>query len=290
MPCPPSPLALPVPRSATALMQLLQLLVGREGHRHWCGGTLPPEKLAAFAAKMAARYPILRNARQRAYDRKRGRAVVHFVAFPAGGQVHWWLLSDAGVGGLADAASPDAHVSRDAMSADGHVTYADYVLLYATKNAPHAVLDKKTGRSRQRWRHTSSWTWRMQGRVVSEVRASIDRCCVALEYGAEAADGRPGWGLRELLAAQRRRPLFAGVRSQVIELHRYARDQWAPRRPVWLARHPELARRYGKAAGALLPLQEVVANRLPLMRRLKIYDEPRQTLADLVATPHTAAR
>ena len=45
----PELLPLRVSRSETALLQLLELLVGREGRRWWRGGTL-----AGFVAKMVA--------------------------------------------------------------------------------------------------------------------------------------------------------------------------------------------------------------------------------------------
>ncbi len=129
-----SVLDLPVPRSQTALMQLLQLLVGRERYRYWCGGTVRKDKLAAFAEKMSKRYALTRNARQRSYDRKRGLACVQLLVRPAvGDNVQWWLVSTAGKGGLADPASPDAQVARHADSKAGHVVVDDYVLLYTTK-------------------------------------------------------------------------------------------------------------------------------------------------------------
>src|ERR1700754_920486 len=146
----PTPLSLPVPRSATALMQHLQLLAGREGHRHWCGGVVDAQKFSGFVAKMASRYPICKTTRQRTYDRTRGRAVVHLVAQPIdGARIVWWLLSDAGVGGLADCSMPDAHVAADAMSADGHIVFGDYVLLYATKREQRTVVDARTGRPKR---------------------------------------------------------------------------------------------------------------------------------------------
>lgn len=274
------PLDLAVPRSATALMQQLQLLVGRERHRIWCGGTIAPGKLAGFAAKINSRYPIGRSTSQRAYDRRRGRAVVHFLAIPHGGSVAWWLVSDRGAGGLADPAAPDAGVARDAMSAHAHIVYADYVLLYASKREPRAVPDRRSG-TKTIFKQVSSWTWKLRGEVMSELRAGIDTCCARLEYGDEGGPGRPAWGLRGLLAAQRSRPLFSGVRTQVLELHRYARDAWRPQRSRWLARHPELARRYGASAGALRPIADILTNRLPKMSRVLVYDDPPRTLRSL---------
>lgn len=163
-----SALDLPVPRNLTALLQHLQRLIGIEGHQQWCGGTIAVDKLPAFVRKMEQRYPIRRTTRERSYDRRRGRAVMHMIVYPldharcellrtsadtasspvdilaptqphdiardsADGTVAWWLVSSTGAGGLLDALMPDAHVSRDAMSATSHITFRDYVLLYASK-------------------------------------------------------------------------------------------------------------------------------------------------------------
>jgi|SRR5689334_22755265 len=274
----PDPLTIAVPRNRTALMQLLQLLVGREKYLYWCGGVLERKKLTKFASKMAARYPILRNTRQRSYDRTRDLAVVQFVAFPNSNQVHWWLLSSAGAGGLADPGMPDASVSHNAMDADHHLTLGDYVLLYATKREPHTVTDRRSNRERVILKDTSTWTWKLRRDVMTEIRTSIDECCKRIDYGHEGSSSQNPWGLRGLLAAQRRRPLFAGVRNQVIDLHRYARDEWEPCRKVWIGRHSALAARFGQTAGALRPLNEVLTDYLPKMPRLPVYDEPRLTL------------
>lgn len=272
------PLHLLVPRNATGLMQLLQLLVGREHHRYWCGGIVPAAKLPAFVKKMAVRYPLSRNARQRSYDRKRGLAVVHFIAFPVATGVAWWLLSCEGKGGLADPASPDAHVAHDAMTAAHHIEFGDYVLLYANKRAPTKVVDKKTGKEKTVSTSLSTWTWKLRRPVVSELAAAIEAECRTLSYGAE---GAKAWGLRGLLERLRHRPLFSGVRNQVIELHRQARDNWERRRPAWREGHPQYVKQYGELAGALIPLKEVMASRLPIMPRLKVYDDPPKRLRDL---------
>jgi hypothetical protein len=39
---------------------------------------------------------------------------------------------------------PDAHVARDAMHADGHITVGDYVLLYATKTFSSRAIERAT--------------------------------------------------------------------------------------------------------------------------------------------------
>lgn len=286
----PSPLELIVPRNGTAVLQHLQRLVGREGHRRWCGGFIAAHKVPHFLNKMADRYPILRNTRERSYDRHRGRAVVHLVMCPPLGiDLHapapallWWLLSDEGTGGLADPASPDAHVARNAMSGIGHVQVHDYVFLYATKRQPHSVTDRRTGIVRRFWADTSTWTWKIQQSVMSEIRTSINSCCNALELGAEPTPERVGWGLRGLLAAQRARPLFSGVRNQVIGLHQHARDTWATHRPAWVATHPQVSEAIGRDAGALRSVEDIMLHHLPTMRQLRIYGTPPRSIGDLV--------
>lgn len=283
------PFGLAVPRNQTALMQHLQLLAGREGHRMWCGGVIDRAKLAVFVTKMAVRYPIARSTRQRTYDRTRGVAVVHFVVYPVGEKVHWWLLSDSGKGGLADPASEDARVACDAMSADGHITFGDYVLLYATKREWRELECPKTKKSRGFHKQTSTWTWKLRSEIVRELKLGVERCCEHLEYGSEGGNGHKAWGLRGLLASTRTRPLFSGVRSQVLGLHREAIDLWKPRQKLWCDRHSGYVKQYGQAAGALIPVRELLATRMPKMIRIRVFDDPPMTLADLVTAIPTVA-
>ncbi|CAG9179194.1 hypothetical protein [Cupriavidus pinatubonensis] len=278
-----SPLDLAVPRNKTALMLQLQFLVCRTGYRMWCGGVICRTKLAAFITKMAARYPITRSTRQRTYDRKRGIAVVHFMAYAVGDKVHWWLLSDAGKGGLADKSSEDARVARDAMSADGHIIFGDYVLVYATKREWREVQCPKTKKPRGFHKQTSTWTWKLRTEVMRELKHGIELCCEHLEYGSEGGNGKKAWGLRGLLATMRSRPLFSGVRSQVLELHRDARDLWKPRRPLWCERYPAHVEKYKQNAGALTPIGVVMANELPKIPRMKVYAQPPETLRGIIA-------
>jgi hypothetical protein len=285
-----SPFELLVPRNGTAVLQHLQRLVGREGHQRWCGGTIPLLKVPGFLEKMADRYPILRNTRERSYDRRRGRAVVHLVvSAPFGTTAHtpppallWWLLSDEGTGGLADPAAPDAHVARDAMSGAGHIQVHDYVLMYATKRQPHEVADRRTGKVRRIWADTSTWTFKIQQSVMTEIRTSINVCCAGLEFGGNPSPERAGWGLRGLLAAQRARPLFSGVRNQVITLHEYARETWDPHRPAWVAAHPRVSKEAEHSAGRLCSVEEIMLHHLPIMRQLKTYDTPPRSIGDLL--------
>ena len=261
-------------------MQHLQSLVSRQGYVYWCGGSIEPAKLEEFAMKMSARYRVALSPRMRAYDRKRGRALVSFVVFPHGDKVLWWLLSDGGAGGLADPTSPDFHVSRHAMRADGHLVFEDYVLVYATKKSPRTVVDARSGKAIEILKNVSTWTWKIRSPVMAKLKADVDGYSQRLDYGKEPDENGDGWGLRRFLVGQRRRPLFAGVRWQIIALHRYAKDAWQPRRGDWVARHAKLAASYGKRAGTLMPMERV-QQQLPRMIRERVYDEPPLTIRAL---------
>lgn len=308
-----SALDLRLPANVTGLLQLLQRLVCT-GARQYCAATVSLTKLSDFLRRMEQRYPILRNTRERTYDRQRGRAVMHMIVFPFGHTIHseprsqasiepsswsvrdeimacrqrpmsesrvaWWLLSGSGSGGLLDPEAPDAHVSKDAMSAHGHIVVGEYVLAYATKREPRSVLDQRTGRSRTILKDTSTWTWKLREEVIKELRACVDDCCARLDYGTVPGVDAVGGGLRGLLAGLQHRPLFAGVRNQVIALHRYARDAWEGRRRAWVAAHPVLAAEQGSAAGKLPPVADVIAG-LPRMVRLPVYDDSPSRVLDL---------
>lgn len=281
-------LDLPVPRSACALMQHLQFLVSRQGYLYWCGGSIEPEKLADFVQKMHARYRVALSPRMRAYDRQCGRALASLVVFPHGDKVLWWVLSDGGAGGLADPTAPDFRVSRHAMRADGHVVFDDYVLVYATKTSPRMVLDARSGTAIEILKDVSTWTWKIRSPVVTQLKADVDAYCKKLDYGKEPDAKGAGWGLRCFLLEQRQRPLFAGVRWQVVGLHRYAKDAWQPRRGDWVARHAKLATIYGNRAGTLTPIERVT-HQLPRMIRERIYDSPALTIRDLCVPKDAAA-
>src|SRR5471032_2735768 len=179
-------LQIKIPRNKTVLMQQLQLLVFRR-HYWWCSGIINVAKLGGFVAKMAARYPLARTARGRAYDRTKGLAAFHFIAYPLeNGLVAWWLLSDDGKGGLNDSATPDAHVAKNAMAADGHITFTDYVLHYAHKKSPRRLPDNKTGRDKLVFKDVSTWTWKLSDTALNETKASIEQAAVNFEYGTES--------------------------------------------------------------------------------------------------------
>jgi hypothetical protein len=287
-----SALQLPVPRNGTATMQLIQRLVGRDSHRHWCGGEISLTKTPAFLEKMVDRYPqVLRNARGRSYDRTRGKAAMHMIVCPPVGSalsgapptLQWFLLSDGGKGGLADETSPDFRVSRNAMASAHHVIASDYVLVYGTKRQARIVPGRRREEMQTVWRSTSTWSWRIRSDIVVEIRAAIQSCCHDLQFGAEAAADRAGSGLCGLLGAQRSRPLFAGVRNQIVDLYRYAREEaWPPYRSAWLQCHPKIAREQGSSAGQILSIHELTKYHLPTMSRIVLYAAPPMTVGDLL--------
>lgn len=275
-----SALELRIPRSQTALMQLLQLHTVN-GYRWWCGGEIVPAKVPAFATKFSGRYPVLRSERGRAYDRKKGLAACHLILFPLpGGKLAWWLMTTDGRGGLGDPATPDAHIARNVMVADGHITLGDYVLHYATKRERRKLVDARTGKPVAFDKDVSTWTWKIAEEPYNEVKASLERAANELQYGSEQEGNLAG--VCGILACQRSRPLFAGVRNQVVELHRYAGEVWNRVRPKWRAQHGQLAALHGVTAGALRPIGEVLAKDLPKMRRLPVYERPAPTLGDLL--------
>lgn len=311
-------LDLRVPRNTTALLQLLQRLVGIEQYRYYCAGVCPLRKLSGFVRKMEARYPIARSARGRAYDRQRGRAAVQLIVFPPidkrvsesrnsgvlslgdgsrsnarivealhkrmdSAQVQWWLVSTEGEGGLADPRSPDEHVARDATLSDQHVVYGDYVLVYAHKKSPREITDRRGGRTKKVLKDESTWTWKMRGDVVRDVRAMIDECCSDLDFGWEPTGQSGGRGLRGLLYAQRSRPLFSGVRTQVLELERYARDEWRPRAALWRAMNSRAVEQLARSEGEFRPIHELLSTCMPKMIRQAIYESPPLLIRDLLS-------
>lgn len=271
-----------IPRSLTGLMQLLRRYAGIEEYRQYCSGQIAQDRLTGFLAKMEERYPALtRSFRSRCSDRQRGMARMQMIVWPMYPKaadhansplerIHaaahpprpsewlWWLLSTDGDGGLCDPAVPDFHVARDAMLAEYHIAVQDYVLMYQHKRKI-VTIRPRNGRERTVMRGTSTWTWSIQASVMRQLRAEIDAC------------GRRGFGVAGMLAAQRQRPLFAGVRNQVIELHRYARDS--------------VGRLNSKQAHEMMSLPLVLEHHLPKMVALPVYGEVPVLVRDLIERP-----
>lgn len=226
-------LNLKIPRNITALMQLLQLHV-LNGHRHWCGGVVSSAKLEAFVRKMGKRYPITRSTRGRTYDRAKHLAAVHLVIWPLSDSlVQWWLLSSGGRGGLADLSMEDAHVSQNAMSKSGHLIFQDYVLSYASKSEAVPLVDAKSKRNKTFIRQSSTWTWSITKPALAEIEAAIE----SVVRGSPHRIGQ----VQNYLGYQKVRPQFAGVRTQVHALCRYADDMWRrlygpPSTQLWISK------------------------------------------------------
>lgn len=273
----PDPLSIRVPASKTGLMSLLQTIVAH-GATYWVGGQVAPEKLPRLAEKFASAYPICRDAGGRTYDKSIGRAVVTLVVFP-GSKASWWLLSTPGKGGLADQNAPDFKLVKNALAADEHIVFEDYRLVYASKKEKKEVLDRKTGSKKVIFSKLSTWTWQMTKEAMGECRAAISEQCRNLAWGVRDPDKKP-YGVRTYLAQQARRPLFSGVRSQVLELNRYAHEQWGGVLALWRSRNPRFVARDGERAGTLVPLNEVVAN-LAKMKRLPVYGDVPSTIRSI---------
>lgn len=271
------------PTGKTTLMQYLQTLVIR-GYNWWVGGVSHPSKFERLVRKFAAVYPLHRDERGRSYDRTLGKACVTLVFFPTDQGVAWWLLSSGGKGGLYPAGAapgPDAHIAKNARAQTGHITFEDYVLLYAHKKDARTVKDARTGREKQILKDMSTWTWKLNDQTANEVRALMAREARGLAYGDEPRGDKPAYGLRGLLYYQRQRPLFSAVRAQVLQFHREARELWAPRRKRWLQIHSDLAERYGERAGELMTVGELTKKHLPKMSRFKVFADESRTLASL---------
>lgn len=246
-----------VPRSQTAVMQLLQLYV-QTGHFYWTSGTVERAKLARLAAKLEESFRISRDAPGRAYDRRGKRASVHLVVLDAdSGVLPWVLVSTAGRGGLADPDTPQVGPVYDTRVRGQYLRWSHYELLHAPKAIKRKKLAKfkraDHGREREvseeriETVHVTTWTWRIDPQRVREHEALL----------ASLAKHRDAGGLQAAVAALAQMPLFGGVRGQVLKLHAEAR-------------------KLGAKAGLVLDLP-----RLPFMRRLPIYADPPATLYSL---------
>jgi hypothetical protein len=179
---------------------------------------------------------------------------LHFLAYlHRDGTLFWIIVSTIGVGGLCDPKAAAGETPKDATRRDEKIEFEDYELVYV-----HKLFRDRDKKSRS----SSTWTWRLRESVYSEIVAAI-------EHETRHYDAR---GVRGILAAQRQRPLFSGTRKQVIGLHRKAGELWGRVHPQWQAHH----------GGASWPLPRWHHLALPVMPRLKCYDDPPQTLADLV--------
>ena len=101
----------------------------------------------------------------------------------------------------------------------------------------------------------------------------------ALAVKAGTQDGEKSViAMRRYLNCQRSRPLFAGVRNQVIGLHRVARDR--------LARFGGRSHEFGEETNgcSLTDVSTVIRTQLPKMRRIKLYNDALLAVKDKAST------
>ncbi len=186
----------------TILMQRLLDSVA-QGYHYFTAGQIPATKARRLAEKFAERYGTDRNANQRAYARRMGRANARLILYGPPGQrvLSWWLLATPGEGPVhAQERLQDAHDRHQRIRLDDDYELTRY-------NNPH------TGKP--------TWTWRM-------TRACIRRWHERLH---QAATEHPGDQLmRQALYSLAHAPGFAGIRHQVGQLYGVARSQWGRHR------------------------------------------------------------
>lgn len=223
-----------IPNRTTAVMQLA-LLLAQSGHRFWCSDVYQPQHLPKLVAKYPYRLP--RDKPGRAYDRRKGLASVHLIVQAEGPLLRWLMMSTAGRQGLADVTMPPPAKVYDLVFAGQHLIWHGYELLRLPKRLPE-------GKS------IETLTWRLQPeRLRAHEARLVDR---AKHHDRTAVLGH--------VEALRAMPLFAGIRTQVICLHREAAKVWRKLNPTELPPCPSL----------------------PYMVKLPIYDRPPCTLLDLV--------
>lgn len=186
---------LKIPRNRTAAMQLMQQLVG-SGHHRYVSGHVAPSKLPRFVEKLAASFPIHRDAPGRAYDRRQRRASVHLVVCPLDDlEVFWCLLSTKGAGGLGDPDSPDIGPRRDTRLRGQHLRFAHYELLHYEKVLPKI--------------RATTWTWRIEPKRYAEYEAAV----------VQTARERDLAALVSMAQRHASMPMFSGIRGQVLKLN-----------------------------------------------------------------------
>jgi hypothetical protein len=170
------------------------------------------------------------------------------------------------------------------MAADGHITFTDYVLHYAHKKSPRYLPNKKTGKDKLVLKDVSTWTWKLSDAAFNEAKASIEQAVSKFQFGVEGTHGERPWGVLGILNCQRSRPLFSGVRTQVIDLHRHADVHWGRVKKKWKGQHSALLLLDGSRAGELRPLKEIMNHHLPKMARIAVYGDDPRTIGDLLLT------
>ena len=241
-----------IPRNQAGLMLLLMQHVVN-GHRYWCHGTVSPTKLKKFVMRLANEYPITLDKVARSRQKALKRASVHFVVYPDGNVVHWYLLSTAGKGNIKEHCVLDEKVF-DACSKTERLTWKQYQLYRCFKTwlKKTAKPDDKPAKVED-----TTWSWRLLPSRERDHEAHF--VATAKLHNRSQMEGH--------VKALAFMPMFAGIRTQVLRLFREAQKVWSKMNKT----DPELN----------IPS-------LYYLRKVKIYDEPALTLLGLLEPPPTS--
>lgn len=218
---------LKIPLNKAACMQHLLMLQTR-GYGYWNRGEVRFDKALPLYEKLRSLYPIDATHDAKAWARKTGKYACHLVMYPHDKdreKLMFWLLATAG---KPPAGMADIH-QREKLSSiadkDCGLTWRDQYI----------VAGRKDGDRERR-------TWQMQAQYMNHMRAEMEQACI---------EGAPA--VKELWVRMLRRPMFGGIRDQVIELDDYCRRRWKNRR-----------------RSVQYPIEEL---KLPIMPRINIFGE-----------------
>lgn len=187
-----------IPVHKTSVMQTLQSAVAR-GYVWHVSGVVAAEKFLALQEKFAERYDTGLSRWQRCRQRREGAAGVRFFAYPEQGTTRflWWLLFTAGE----NAAFQQEHGRRKVSERKGRLCWGTEFELVQLPTPNGKV----------------SWSWRMTRERVQEWQEEIQ---------AAIRTTRDDDAIKAVMARLVRQPGFKGVRQQVFDLHRFAKDDW----------------------------------------------------------------
>lgn len=187
-----------IPVHKTSVMQAIQSAVAR-GYVWHVSGVVAAEKFLALQEKFAERYDTGLSRWQRCRQRRQGAAGVRFFAYPEQGTTRflWWLLFTEGE----NAAFQQEHGRKQVSDKKGRLCWG--------KEFELVQLPTPNGKV--------SWSWRM---TRERVQAWQD------EIQAAIRTTRDDDAIKAVMARLVRLPGFKGVRQQVFELHRFAKDDW----------------------------------------------------------------
>ncbi|WP_422126410.1 hypothetical protein [Thioalkalivibrio sulfidiphilus] len=206
----------------SVLMQRLLDAACRGYHWH-THGSVSVDKAARLSAKFAQLYRIDRNANQRAYAQRQGKANARLFMFATETNSHldWWLLCTDG-----DGAVHELERLQNAYDKRHRVRIGnDYELLRRTR---------KRGQG-----GGTVWSWRMTHVCLEHWRVRVINACRR----------RESLEVSRVLASLYRVPGFSGTREQVGKLVNLARTEWR--------------RHHGDLEGLMLPPRLAYVERLP---------------------------